>query len=52
MSWELLLTVLIVVVSPGTGVLYTLATGLSRGARASIVAAFVMLGAKLALAER
>ena len=26
--------------SPGTGVLYTLATGLSRGARASVVAAF------------
>jgi threonine/homoserine/homoserine lactone efflux protein len=40
MSWEFLLTALIVVVSPGTGVLYTLATGLSRGARASIVAAF------------
>jgi threonine/homoserine/homoserine lactone efflux protein len=35
-----LLTSLIVVVSPGTGVLYTLATGLSRGSRASIVAAF------------
>ena len=27
-------------VSPGTGVLYTLAAGLSRGARASVVAAF------------
>jgi threonine/homoserine/homoserine lactone efflux protein len=40
MSWEFLLTALIVVVSPGTGVLYTLATALSRGARASIVAAF------------
>jgi threonine/homoserine/homoserine lactone efflux protein len=40
MSWEFLLTALIVVVSPGTGVLYTLATGLSRGARASIVASF------------
>jgi threonine/homoserine/homoserine lactone efflux protein len=40
MSWEFLLTALIVVISPGTGVLYTLATGLSRGARASIVAAF------------
>ena len=26
--------------SPGTGVLYTLATGLSRGSRASVVAAF------------
>src|SRR5471030_1605963 len=40
MSIEFLVTSLIVVVSPGTGVLYTLATGLSRGARASIVAAF------------
>src|SRR5450631_3274381 len=40
LSWEFLLTSLIVVVSPGTGVLYTLATGLSRGSRASIVAAF------------
>lgn len=35
-----LLTSLVVVVSPGTGVLYTLATGLSSGPRASIVAAF------------
>src|SRR6201988_199309 len=40
MSIEFLLTSLIVVVSPGTGVLYTLATGLSRGSRASAVAAF------------
>src|SRR5688500_7607506 len=39
MSLEFLITSLIVVISPGTGVLYTLATGLSRGARASIVAA-------------
>jgi threonine/homoserine/homoserine lactone efflux protein len=39
-SMEFLLTSLIVVASPGTGVLYTLATGLSRGARASVVAAF------------
>jgi threonine/homoserine/homoserine lactone efflux protein len=35
-----LVTTLIVVVSPGTGVLYTLAAGLSRGRRASVVAAF------------
>jgi threonine/homoserine/homoserine lactone efflux protein len=35
-----LVTSLIVVASPGTGVLYTLAAGLSRGARASVVAAF------------
>lgn len=40
MSIEFLLTSLIVVASPGTGVLYTLAAGLSRGARASLVAAF------------
>jgi threonine/homoserine/homoserine lactone efflux protein len=39
-SIEFLVTSLIVVVSPGTGVLYTLATSLSRGARASVVAAF------------
>ena len=40
MSIDFLVTTLIVVVSPGTGVLFTLATGLSRGWRASIVAAF------------
>ena len=40
LSWDFLLTTLIVVASPGTGVLYTLAAGLSRGSRASIVAAF------------
>jgi threonine/homoserine/homoserine lactone efflux protein len=40
MSLEFLLTSLIVIVSPGTGVLFTLAAGLSRGSRASIVAAF------------
>jgi threonine/homoserine/homoserine lactone efflux protein len=40
MSWEFLITSLIVVASPGTGVLYTLAAGLSRGSRASVVAAF------------
>jgi threonine/homoserine/homoserine lactone efflux protein len=39
-SIEFLLTSLIVVASPGTGVLYTLAAGLSRGARASVLAAF------------
>lgn len=39
-SVEFLLTSLIVVASPGTGVLYTLSAGLSRGARASIIAAF------------
>ena len=40
MSWEFLITSFIVVISPGTGVLYTLAAGLSRGGRASVVAAF------------
>jgi len=40
MSLAFLVTSLIVVASPGTGVLYTLAAGLSRGWRASIVAAF------------
>ena len=40
MSLEFLIVSLIIVVSPGTGVVYTLATGLSRGARASVAAAF------------
>jgi threonine/homoserine/homoserine lactone efflux protein len=39
-SVDFLITSLIVVASPGTGVLYTLAAGLSRGSRASVVAAF------------
>jgi threonine/homoserine/homoserine lactone efflux protein len=39
-SLEFLLTSLVVVASPGTGVLYTLAAGLSRGWRAGVVAAF------------
>jgi threonine/homoserine/homoserine lactone efflux protein len=39
-SVSFLLTSLLVVASPGTGVLYTMAAGLSRGARASLVAAF------------
>ena len=40
MSIEFLITTLIVVVSPGTGALYTIAAGLSRGGRASLWAAF------------
>ena len=40
MSIDFLITSLIIVVSPGTGVLYTLAAGLSRGWKASVVAAF------------
>jgi threonine/homoserine/homoserine lactone efflux protein len=39
-SIDFLVTSLIVVVSPGTGVLYTLAAGLSCESRASVVAAF------------
>jgi threonine/homoserine/homoserine lactone efflux protein len=40
MSAEFLLTSLVIVATPGTGVLFTLAAGLARGARASVVAAF------------
>ena len=40
MSAAFLLTSLIVVASPGTGVLYTLAVALTRGSRMSIAAAF------------
>src|ERR1700674_192644 len=39
-SVEFLVTSFIVIVSPGTGVLYTLAAGISRGSRASVIAAF------------
>ncbi|WP_040772981.1 LysE family translocator [Nocardia pneumoniae] len=40
MSIEFVLTTLVIVATPGTGVLFTLAAGLSRGARASVIAAF------------
>ncbi len=40
MSLEFLIVALIVVATPGTGALYTLAAGLGRGKRASLVAAF------------
>jgi threonine/homoserine/homoserine lactone efflux protein len=58
MTLSFLLTTLIVVASPGTGVLYTLAVALAQGSRASIAAAFActlgiipqMLGAMLGLA--
>ena len=40
MGWEFLLTSLVVVASPGTGVVITLAAALSQGRRASLVAAF------------
>ncbi|MFO1057857.1 MAG: LysE family translocator [Dongiaceae bacterium] len=40
MSIAFLVTSLVIVASPGTGVLYTVAAGLARGPRASVVAAF------------
>lgn len=40
MNVAFLLTSLVVVVTPGTGVIYTLATAIARGYRASVVAAF------------
>ena len=40
MSIEFILTTLVVVISPGVGALYTISAGLSRGAKASVVAAF------------
>jgi threonine/homoserine/homoserine lactone efflux protein len=39
MSAAFLLTSLVIVATPGTGALFTIAAGLSRGARASLVAA-------------
>lgn len=40
MTLDFLLIALIVVATPGTGMIYTVAAGLTRGARASAVAAF------------
>lgn len=40
MSIAFLLTTLVVVATPGTGAVYSIATGLTRGARAGVVAAF------------
>lgn len=40
MSVAFLITALVVVVTPGTGAIFTIAAGLTRGARAGIVAAF------------
>ena len=40
MSPEFLLTSLIIVASPGTGAIYTIAAGLTRGAKASVLASF------------
>ena len=39
MTWEYVLTSIVVVLLPGTGVLYTLAYGLGRGWQASVLAA-------------
>jgi threonine/homoserine/homoserine lactone efflux protein len=39
-SLQFLLTSLVVVATPGTGVIYTITAGLTRGSRASVVAAF------------
>ncbi|MFT5652036.1 MAG: threonine/homoserine/homoserine lactone efflux protein [Yoonia sp.] len=40
MTLEFLLTSLVVVLLPGTGVIYTLAVGIGRGFKASVAAAF------------
>ena len=40
MSLAFVLTTLVVVATPGTGAVYTIAAGLSRGARSGVVAAF------------
>lgn len=40
MSLEFLITALVVVLIPGTGVIYTVATGMTLGRRASVIAAF------------
>lgn len=39
MTWEFWLTSIVVTATPGTGALFTVAAGLSRGARAGLVAA-------------
>lgn len=43
MSPEFLLTSLFIVASPGTGAIYTIAAGLTRGSRASVLAAFACM---------
>jgi threonine/homoserine/homoserine lactone efflux protein len=40
MSIAFLLTTLVVVATPGTGAVYSIAAGLSRGSRAGVIAAF------------
>lgn len=39
MTWAFLFTSMLVIVSPGTGALFTIATGLSHGSKASLIAA-------------
>jgi threonine/homoserine/homoserine lactone efflux protein len=40
LSLQFLLTAFVVVIAPGTGVIYTLAIGLGQGRRAALMAAF------------
>ena len=40
MTFEFLLTALVIIASPGTGAIYTVAAGISGGNRASLVASF------------
>ncbi|TEA79472.1 LysE family translocator [Allopusillimonas ginsengisoli] len=40
MTFEFFLTALVIVASPGTGAIYTVAAGLSKGSRVSLLAAF------------
>ena len=51
MSLKFPLTSLVVVLLPGTGVIFTLAIGLGRGFCASIADAVGFLGARLALSD-
>lgn len=39
MSWAFVITALVIVATPGTGALFTIAEGLSRGTRAGVIAA-------------
>ena len=61
MGVAFLLTTLVIVVTPGPGVLYTIAAAISRGRRASLIVAwmrrifagsYVVLAGRLAVSER
>jgi threonine/homoserine/homoserine lactone efflux protein len=39
-SWSFFVTALVIVATPGTGALFTIAAGLSRGSRSALLAAF------------